>query len=222
MQSQGGPLLPVRDRGRDMRDNLGRGLPNARLRRFMLGVQEVMGRSGLTTILRQAGLAHYVGILPPHNYQTSLHTLEYTAIIQAIENYYGRGARGTLTRIGHVAFYQLVKSQNLKAHFYQLLFRVLPLQTRKLMALRWLAQEMALPGGQVTVHLDDRHMAFVDHESDATFGRTRETEICWVTLGEIQEALRWATGSEYEVSEMSCKAKGDPACRFDIGGPLSA
>ena len=204
-----------------MTDNLGRALPNARMRRFMLAVQDSMGRSGLTTILRQAGLPHYVGNLPPNNNQTSLHAVEYTALVQAIENYYGRGARGTLTRIGHAAFQQLVESQKFKAQLYQLLFRILPFQSRKRLALRWLAQEMSLPGGQVTVHLDDRHLAFVDRESDTTFGRGRDTEICWVTLGEIQEAVKWATGQEHEVSEMSCKAKGDPACRFDIGEVLS-
>lgn len=204
-----------------MTDHLGRALPNARMRRFMLAVQEIMGRSGLTTILRQAGLAHYVGSPLPNNNQTALHAVEYTALVQAIENYYGRGARGTLTRIGHAAFQQLVDSQKFKAQLYPLLFRFMPLQSRKLLALRWLAQEMALPDGQVTVHLDDRHIAFVDRESDTTFGRGRDTEICWVTLGEIQQAVKWATGLEHEVTEMSCKAKGDPACRFDIGEVLS-
>lgn len=203
-----------------MTDHLGRALPNTRMRRFMLAVQDVMGRSGLTTILRQAGLQHQAGNLPPDNYQTALHAVEYTALVQAIENYYGRGARGTLTRIGHAAFGQLRQSQKFKARLYRLAFRFLPVQQRKLMALRWLAREMALPGGQVTVHLDDRHIAFVDRESDTTFGRTRDTEICWLTVGEIQEALKWATGTEYDVAEMSCKAKGDPACRFDIGEAL--
>lgn len=203
-----------------MTDPVGRALPNARMRRFMLAVQEVMGRSGLATILRQAGLQHYAGHLPPDTSQTVLRAVEYTALVQAIENYYGRGARGTLTRIGHAAFDQLVKGQKFRAQLYRLAFLVLPLQQRKLMALRWLAQEMARPGGRVTVHLDDRHIAFVDRESDTTFGRTRDAEICWVTLGEIQEALKWATGAEYDVTEMSCKAKGDPACRFDIGEAL--
>jgi predicted hydrocarbon binding protein len=198
----------------------GRALPNARVRRFMLAVQELMGRSGLTSILRQAGLEQYVGHLPPDNSQTSLRAAEYAAMMQAIENYYGRGARGTLTRIGHVAFGELVRSRKFRAQMYQLLVRILPLQQRKLTALRWLAQEMSLPNGQVTVHLDDRHIAFVDRESDATVGRTRGAEICWVTLGEIQQALKWATGAEYEVTEMACKAKGDPACRFDIGEVL--
>ncbi|MGH2523421.1 MAG: hypothetical protein ACRDH2_13035 [Anaerolineales bacterium] len=200
--------------------NAGRALPNARVRQFMLGIQDVMGVTGLNTILRQAGLQRYAGALPPNNSETSLCAADYATLMQAIENYYGRGARGTLTRIGYASFNQLVKSQKLRALFYRLLVRVLPLQSRKLLVLRWLAREMAAPNGQVTVHLDDRHIAFVDHESDITFGRKREAEICWYTVGELQEALKWATGLEHEVSEMACKAKGDPTCRFDIGESL--
>ncbi len=204
-----------------MSDALGRALPNARVRRLMLGIQEVMGVGGLTTILRQAGLARYINALPPSNSQASLRASEFAALMQAIENYYGRGARGTLIRIGYESFKELVNSHLVQAALYRLLFRALPLQQRKLTALRWLAREIAAPGGQVTVHLDDRHLAFVDHESDPSFGRKREVEICWVTLGELQQAVKWATGLEHDVLEMSCRAKGDPACRFDIGGALT-
>ena len=203
-----------------MSESAGRALPNSRLRRFMLAIQEVMGLSGLMTILRQAGLQRYGATLPPNNQDSQLRAAEYAAIIQAIENYYGRGARGTLNRIGHASFHKLVQSQKFQAQVYQLMFRMLPLQSRKMLTLGWLARELSAPDGLVTVHLDDRHIAFVDQQSDATFGRTRETEICWVTLGEIQEALKWCTGLEHDVSEMSCRAKGDPACRFDIGEAL--
>lgn len=204
-----------------MSEAAGRALPNARVRRFLLAIQEVMGRSGLITILRQAGLQRYAGALPPGNREPGMTAAEYAAMMQAIENYYGRGARGTLIRIGHCAFEELVKSRKLQATLYQLGFRLMPLPTRKLAALRWLARDLAAPGGQVTVHLDDRRLVFVDHESDATHGRTRDIEICWVTLGEIQAALKWCTGSEHDVVETSCQARGDLVCRFDVGEALS-
>jgi predicted hydrocarbon binding protein len=79
---------------------------------------------------------------------------------------------------------------------------------------------MGSPRGSVTVHLDDQRIHVVDHASAATAGRQRDGEICWVTLGEIQEALKWGTGLEYEVAEMACRAKGDPACRFEVGDPI--
>jgi len=199
----------------------GRALPNARVRRLMLAIQDVMGQSGLTTILRQSGLQRFAGALPPANGEPGLHAAEYAALMQAIENYYGRGARGTLTRVGYAAFNHLVAGRRLMAAGYRAVFRFVPLQTRQLLTLKWLAREMAGRGGRVTVYLDDSHISLVDYESDATVGRRRDSEICWETVGEIQEALKWGTGREYDVSERNCKAKGDPACRFEVGDPLS-
>ncbi len=141
-------------------------------------------------------------------------------MLQAVENYYGRGARGTLLRVGYASFNRLVASQRLLSNAYRLIFRLLPLQSRQIITLRWLARELAGRRGRVTVIREDRRLGLVDHESDATVGRHRDTEICWETLGEIQEALKWSTGLEYDVSEISCKAKGDPACRFEVGEPV--
>ena len=197
---------------------MGRALPNARVRRLMLAIQDVMGQGGLATILRQAGLQRYAGALPPSNGEPGLRAGEYAALLQAIENYYGRGARGTLTRVGYASFNRLLASRRLMAAWFRLLFRLVPVRTRQLITLRWLAHEI---GGRVTIHQDGQHLNLVDQDSDATVGRHRDAEICWETLGEIQEALKWATGLEYDVNELSCKAKGDPACRFEIGGPLS-
>ena len=45
----------------------GRVLPNSRLRRLMLAIQEVMGPGGLAAVLRQADLPQYAGALPPNN-----------------------------------------------------------------------------------------------------------------------------------------------------------
>jgi predicted hydrocarbon binding protein len=198
----------------------GRALPNTRMRRIMLAIQDEMGMSGLTTVLRQAGLQRYVNTLPPPSDEPGLRAGEYAALMQAIENYYGRGARGTLMRIGCASFKRLVSGRRLLAAFYQALFRVLPEASRRGLVLRWLARDLAGPGGQVDVHRDDQRIILVDHESDGTHGRRRETEICWLTLGEVQEALRWGTGVEYDVIEAGCKAQGAPACRFEIGAPV--
>ena len=198
----------------------GRALPNARVRRLMLAIQDVMGQSGLATILRQASLQRFAGALPPANGEPGLKAAEYAALMQAIENYYGRGARGTLTRVGYSSFNRLVASRRLTAAGYRALFRVLPMPARRMLTLQWLAREMAGRGGHVTVYRDDNHISLVDHDSDATVGRQRDAEICWETVGEIQEALKWGTGQEYDVTERSCKAKGDPACRFEVGDPL--
>jgi predicted hydrocarbon binding protein len=203
-----------------MNDNPDRTLTNARARRVMLAIQDVMGQSGLITILRQAGLQRFASALPPANAEPGLRAAEYATLLQAIENYYGRGARGTLMRVGYAAFARLVRDQPVRSGLYRALFRLLPMATRRWQVLQWLARELAGPGGNVTVHRDDQRINVVDHTSDATAGRQRDQEMCWETVGEIQEALKWGTGQEYEVTELACRAKGDAACRFEVGNPL--
>jgi predicted hydrocarbon binding protein len=197
-----------------------RQLSSARVRRFMLAIQDVMGQSGLTTVLRQAGLQRYVGNLPAATHEPSLRAVEYAGLIQAIENYYGRGARGTLTRIGYASFNRLVTSEPLSAALYRLVLRVLPMPGRRRLVLTWLARAMDGPGGQVTVEAVDQRLTLVDRVSDGTAGRTRDAEICWVTLGEIQEALKWGTSREHDVAEVGCRARGEACCRFEVGQPL--
>lgn len=200
-----------------MSSTSGRMLTNARARRFMLAIQEVMGRSGLTTILRQAGLQRYTSNLPPHNAEAGISSAEYAALMQAIENYYGRGARGTLNRIGHAVFAQLLNTQKVQANLSKLAWQIQAPLNRKINTLRWLAKELT---GAITVEANGDRVIVIDQDSDATFGRTRDSEICWVMLGEIQEAVKWATGADHEITEVNCKAKGDPACRFEVGDPL--
>lgn len=192
-------------------------LPNAHVRRVLLGIQEVMGPGGLATIIRQAGQTQYAASLPPDNTHRELLAVNYAALLQAIENYYGRGARGTLTRIGAAAFKELVKSRPLMRLIYAALGRFLPRRQQQRWALGWLAQNLS---GRVTVETHQRRWRVVDHTSAATLGRQRETEMCWLTQGEIMEALHWATGHEHAVTETACKAKGDPVCQFEIGEPL--
>jgi predicted hydrocarbon binding protein len=189
-------------------------LPNSRVRRLLLGIEDVMGASGLATIVRQAGQTHYSINLPPDNHRLELPATEYAALIQAIENYYGRGARGTLTRIGASTFKELVKSRPWIRLVHASLSRFLPRRQQQRWVLDWLARNM---GGQVTVERHQRRLRLIDHTSAATLGRRRETEICWLTQGEIMEALQWATGREHAVTESACKAKGDPVCQFEIG-----
>lgn len=55
-----------------------------------------------------------------------------------------------------------------------------------------------------------------DHATTAVSGQKEDAPICNVTLGLIEEALFWASGHEYDVAEVSCRAAGGDACEFKI------
>lgn len=198
----------------------GRHLPNLRVRILMLAIMDVMGRNGLNATLKLAGLQRYISNLPPANMVAELHASEYAALIQAIETLLGSGARGQLNRIGHAAFKRIIESDKTRWNITGFINRFLPARQQLQRSLTALARHLAAPDGNVGIYSDDGRLMFVDVSSDATQGRQRATEICWLTLGQIQECAFWATGSNYDITEVSCKAKGEAECRFEIGERL--
>jgi hypothetical protein len=198
--------------------DLGRALPNARMRLLLLAIQDVVGRGGLMTVLRQARLQRFTDRTPLYDQHPQINAVEYSAAIQAIEHYYGRGARGTLIRVGQAFHRQLRAHHAALAQFRRLSGLVLPLRQRQRWALTWLAETLAAPSGRVEVTPNGGGWLLLDHECDSGFGRRSEAPSCWVTLGAIQEALVLATGHDHDITEVSCKTTGDPVCRFEIAG----
>ncbi|MEK7276074.1 MAG: 4-vinyl reductase, partial [Chloroflexota bacterium] len=69
-------------------------LPNKRIRRVLLAIQEVMGRNGLNATLKLAGLDRFINALPPDDADAEVRASEYAALIQAVETQFGSNARG--------------------------------------------------------------------------------------------------------------------------------
>jgi len=195
-------------------------LPNKRVRRVLLGIQEVMGRNGLYASLKLAGLDRFINALPPDDNSAEVRASEYAALIQAVESQFGTSARGQLNRIGHSTFKQIVAAESWSWRWIAISHSLLSPRRKLGRALKQLAKNMAEPDGHVAVYSDDQRLLLVDETSDGTVGRTRNTEICWLTLGQIQACASWALGKPYDAAEVSCKAKGDAACKFEIGEAL--
>jgi hypothetical protein len=72
------------------------------LRVFLLGIEDVLGRAGLATALRQARLSQYFGNYPPSTMErTGYPARHITQITRAIYDIYGaRGARAIMQRVG--------------------------------------------------------------------------------------------------------------------------
>jgi predicted hydrocarbon binding protein len=200
----------------------GRLLPNSRWRYFLLAIEAATRRSGLLFVLRQARMQRYASLLPEDNREPEATASEYAALVRAIERYYGRGARTTLISIGRATFEQQLQHRALRRTVAQSLLGLRPEAERQALALRWLAGEMAFPNGRVLVERVEGRLALLDYESDGAFGRQTNAPMCWLTVGAIQAALNWATGREYGVNEIECKAMGAVACRFEVGEAYAA
>lgn len=140
----------------------------------------------------------------------------YAALQAALRNYYGRGARGVLLRVGQRMWNLLLEDAALGGKAQAILIKRLPLTTRRKSILELLARLIGAQPDSITVHTLDLDLLFVDHASPAAQDQRASRPICFVTQGLVRESLFWATGQGMDVEEISCKATGKDTCEFRV------
>jgi predicted hydrocarbon binding protein len=144
----------------------------------------------------------------------SAHT--YASLQAAMRTYFGRGARGTLLRVGQSLWHHLLADSALGGKAQAAVIKRLPLSARRKSTLELLGRFIGIQSDDITVHTLDLDLLLADHISPTTLNQRDPAPICFVTQGLIRESLFWATGQGYDVEEASCKATGENACEFKI------
>ncbi len=140
----------------------------------------------------------------------------YAAMQAAMRTYYGRGARGVLLRVGQRLWSLLLQDAAFGGKTRAALVRRMPLATRQKSTLELLARLIGAQPGDITVHTLDLDLLLVDHASPAAQDHYSASQVCFVTQGLIRESLFWATGQQFDVEEISCKATGQNTCEFKV------
>src|SRR5690349_17350149 len=140
----------------------------------------------------------------------------YAALQAAMRTYFGRGARGTLLRVGQRMWNFLLEDAALGGKAQAALIKRFPLTTRRKSILELLARLIGTKADDIAVHTLDLDLLVVDHASPAATGQSASSPICFVTQGLIRESLYWATGQNFDVEEISCKAAGHDTCEFKV------
>ena len=192
---------------------------NSLVRQALASAQEVMGDNGLNAVLRAAGLERFIGNFPPNNLEPSIQTSQYAKLNQAIEDFYGRAGKGMLRRIGKASFQYGVREQATLLGVAGVALKLLPERQRIKFILNGVGDALKKSNPQVNVWVDEAgdRIAYVDASCAICHSRHSETPICYLYIGSLGEAVKWATGREHEVVETHCMAKGDPYCRFEVG-----
>lgn len=194
-------------------------LPNAALRTLFLAVEEVMGEKGTNAMLNAAGLQRFIGNYPPDDLDDAVPISDYAAVVRAIESFYGpRGSKAFLLRIGRSTFDYAIKEQPAILGLAGVALKLLPMQLKVKTTLSSVAKGMSESLHEVC-HLEDAGDAFliVKEECGTCYGRTEDKPMCHTTTGGLQQALKWATGKEFDVEEIECRATGAIHCTWRIG-----
>ena len=191
---------------------------NTLVRQALVSAQEVMGENGLNTVLRTSGLERYIGNFPPDNLEPAIQTSDYARLNEVIEDFYGRGGRGMLRRIGRASFQYAAREQAALLGLAGVALKVLPTKMRIKFILDALVNALKKSNPQVEAWVEetDNGFAYCDASCAICHGRHSEDAICYLYIGSIGEAVQWATGKEFKIVETHCTAKGDPYCRFEV------
>ena len=193
---------------------------NTLVRQALVSAQEVMGENGLNTVLRTSGLERYIGNFPPDNLEPAIQTSDYARLNEVIEDFYGRGGRGMLRRIGKASFQYAVREQAALLGIAGVALKLLPAKQRIKFILNALVNALKKSNPQVEAWVEETgdNFAYCDASCAICHGRQSTDPICHLYIGSIGEAVKWATGQEYKIVETHCTAKGDPHCRFEVRG----
>jgi hypothetical protein len=192
---------------------------NSLVRQALTSMQEVMGDHGLNAVLKSCDLEKFIGNFPPNDLEPSIKASQYAQLNQAIEDFYGRGGKGMLRRIGKASFQYGVREQAALLGIAGVALKVLPEKQRIKFILNGLADALKKSNPQVNAWLDESgdRLAYVDATCGVCNNRHSDHPICHLYIGSVSEAVQWATGKEHEVIETHCMAKGDEYCRFEVG-----
>ena len=194
---------------------------NALMRQALIAIEEVMGKNGLNTVLRTANLSQYIDNLPPDDLSPAVKSSDYARLNAAIEEFYGRGGRGILRRVGKASFQYGVKEQTALMGLAGAALKLLPRKQQIRFVLNGMANALKKSNAQVQVEVEDAGgtIAFVARTCSVCYGRRSDKPICHLYAGSVSEAVQWATGQPYDIQETHCLAKGDPYCRFEVIEP---
>jgi len=195
---------------------------NALVRQALVAAQDVMGENGLNAVLRTTGLERFIGNYPPDNLESGIQAAQYARFNAAIEEFYGRGGRGILKRIGKASFQYGIREQPALMGLAGIALKALPRKQRIKFVLNSVADALNKSNPEVEAWAGEKdgNLIYVERTCAICNGRTSEKPICHLYIGSLSEAVRWATGEDYEVRETKCIAMGDDFCQFEVGDSL--
>jgi len=177
--------------------------PNRIGRAYVLALEDIMGKRGLTAVL---------------NLDREVLFDDFAALNQALDDMYGpRGRRGLAIRAARASFSITYEDFTSVAGVAGAAFKFLPLSAQLKIGLPGMARVFTQFSDQTSwVKEEEDRFVYVIERCPVCWGRKADRPICHAAVGLLQEGMVWATGRELRIEEFECIAKGDPTCKFAI------
>ena len=191
----------------------------------LLAAEEVVGKRGLSVVLRDAGLERFIDNYPPEELKPSGNITfgDYAAFNASLLSFFGRAGKSMVLRIGRLSTHRAIEQQGaLFGVAVMVASKVLPIPTQLKMGMEKMQdgfRKLSQSAGQdQRQRIEDRgdKLAYINETCAMCAGKQASEPICWLFTGTLQESARWLTDKEFEVQEVECRAMGAPACVWEI------
>ena len=193
---------------------------DAYMRWALLAAEEVVGKRGLSVVLRDARLERFIDNYPPEELKPSgtITFGDYAALNAGLFNFFGRAGKSMVIRIGRLSTRRAIEQQGALFGVAAIVAsKVLPIPTQLKIGMEKMQDgfrrllDMRLWG-------EDRgdKLAYVIETCAMCAGKQANEPMCWLQTGVLQESVRWLTGKEFEIEETECRAMGAPACVWEV------
>jgi predicted hydrocarbon binding protein len=187
---------------------------------FFTSLESIIGKVGVTAVLRYAGQNQYIDNYPPNTDDPSMDLADFAAIHAGIETLYGwRGGKALIMNAGRETWKRFVSSSLSACPVDEVLESICsaPEEDRILHTVNFVAN-VFIPSEEHDVELinmDDK-VLFKTKVCPSCWGRKMQKPGCHLTAGYIQEAVRWTTGNLHAIEQTTCIGCGDDFCSFQI------
>jgi predicted hydrocarbon binding protein len=203
----------------------GYGYPNHVARAFLLELENLMGKNGVSALLNRSGLEPWIAAPPPDDTHRGVDFAEFSALLAALDDLYGpRGGRGLARRAGWAVFPQLLTRLPALQAVADLPGRALPAADKLGLALQALAEAfVGASDQQAAVVTEADAFVFQVQRCPACWGRKAEDgPACAAIDGLLEECVHWLFGGEpTRIEETECIAHGGASCAFRIPRPAA-
>ncbi len=192
---------------------------------ILLAMEEVLGRAGAHSIIRQASFASHLDNLPEMRSGKTFSFGTVSRLMESLEQAYGpQGGRGTALRVGRACFQYGLREYGSMLGLTEMAFRLLPLSSKFSIGSKSFADLFNKHTDQIVrIEEQDGELFWHIERCPLCWERHTTEPVCHLAVGLLQESLYWlSSGKIFNVEEITCIARGDPACTIVIDKtPLS-
>jgi hypothetical protein len=183
--------------------------------------EQVIGATGLATILRRSGLEKLINNYPLESPVPSGQFTfdDYGSLCAGLMQVYGYSGKSIMLRIGRLsAQLAALKQREMFDPAKLENARQLPLELNLRAGLEVLQAGYQTLMPHMRYRLEDRGTAwaYLTETCPMCAGQQANQAMCWLFTGVLEEAAHWQTGKLFEVKETACRALGAAACVWEV------